>query len=486
MEIHGSPALLYLITVLLASSPVAFGLERVGRRAPAVFSGAILLSACLAAAASGDLNGSFFLLAEVPPLGSISLFADGISSSLLLALLAVAGLVAISCGRTECGEEQRGFQALFLLYVAGLAGLFVSANLLLLFAFLELSLIASWLMLGWWGGPGRGRASIKYFIYTELGALLLLTGILLLWGSIGTLDVLSVSSSAAFPPGAMLATAFVIAGVFVKSAVIPAHGWLPDAYSESPPKLAAMMSFSTVVVGAYLLLRVFGSYIPGALEGQGLSLALAAFGLLNISYGGIAAIRENDLRRILSYSSISQAGYVLIGVASASQVGFLGVLIWAVAHGFGKPALFLISGAYRRLLGTDSLEDLGGLAGRMPLTSSSLLVSFLSLAGIPPTLGFWGEFFILYGFASSLLSAGLDPFGLGIFVVAAVFTVVSAAYGLWTVRRALYGAAGHAAQSARENASAAMPILAMVLVLIVLGLMPFLLTEAYWIFPRWP
>ncbi|MEJ5292617.1 MAG: proton-conducting transporter membrane subunit [Candidatus Methanosuratincola sp.] len=483
MEIQSSPALLYLVAALLVFSPAALALERLGRRAPAAFSVASLLSACCAAALSGVLNGSFSLLAEVPLLGRISFFSDGLSSSMLLALLAVAGLVAASSVRTASGGEQRGFYPLFLLYVAGLAGLFVSAHLLLLFAFLELTLIASWLMLGWWGGTGRGRASIKYFIYTELGALLFLAGILLLWGSIGTFDVLAVRDRGALPPGAMLAAAFIIAGVFVKSAVVPAHGWLPDAYSESPPKLASVMSFSTVAVGAYLLLRVFGSYIPGVLEDQGVSWALAAFGLLNISYGGIAAIRAKDLRRVLSYSSISQTGYVLLGVASASQIGFLGVLIWAVAHGFSKPALFLISGSYRDLFGTDSLEYLGGLAGKMPLTSSSLLLSFLSLAGIPPTLGFWGEFFILFGFASSLLSAGFDPFGLGILVIAAVFTVVSAAYGLWTVRQTLYGVPGPVAQGARDNPSAVLPLLATVLVLIALGLMPFLLTGAFWIFP---
>ncbi|MEN3051631.1 MAG: proton-conducting transporter membrane subunit, partial [Candidatus Methanosuratincola petrocarbonis] len=281
----------------------------------------------------------------------------------------------------------------------------------------------------------------------------------------------------------MLASAVIIAGVFVKSAVFPAHGWLPDAYAESPPRLAAALSFSTIAIGAYLLLRVFGSFLPGALSDPLVSGALAAFGLFNIMYGGVAAIRQGDLRRVLSYSSISQAGYVLIGVASATQIGFLGVLIWAVAHGFGKSALFLISGEYRRSIGTDSLDKLGGLAGKMPLTSSSLLISFLSLAGIPPTLGFWGEFFILFGFASSLLKAGFDPFRLGVLVVAAAFTVVSAAYGLWAARRILYGEVAPAAQCARDVPSFALPLLAMVLALIALGIVPSLLAGAFWIYP---
>lgn len=482
MEIQSSPATLYLVAALLASSPVAFALERLGRRAPAIFSGAFLIASGLVLALSGALGGTFFTLADLPFLGRIALFADGLSSPLLIALLAIAGLVSIS-GCSGEAKPQRGFQALFLLYVAGVAGLFLSANLVLLFAFLELTLIASWLALGWWGGQGRGRASIKYFIYTELGALMLLAGILILWGSAGTLDALSAPSSTPPSPGAMLGIAFIIAGVFVKSAVFPVHGWLPDAYSESPPRLAAALSFSTIAVGAYLLLRIFGSFLPGALSDPSVSGVLAAFGLFNILYGGIAAIRQRDLRRVLSYSSISQAGYVLIGVASATYIGFLGVLIWAVAHGFGKSALFLISGEYRGSLGTDSLDGLGGLAGKMPATSSSLLLSFLSLAGIPPTLGFWGEFFILFGFASSLLSAGLEPFRLGVLVIAAASTVVSAAYGLWTARRILYGEAKPASAGARDRISFVLPVIAMVLALVALGILPFLLTGAFWIYP---
>ncbi|MDH7555747.1 MAG: complex I subunit 4 family protein [Candidatus Methanosuratincola sp.] len=484
IDIQSSPLILYFIAVLLASSPVAFVLERLSRRAPALFSGAFLIASGSALALSGTLDGTFFVLADLPFLGRIALFADGLSSLMLIALLAIAGLVSIS-GTWSGGEKpeaQRGFQALFLLYVAGVAGLFLSANLVLLFAFLELTLIASWLVLGWWGGQGRGRTSIKYFLYTELGALIFLAGVLMLWGSIGTLDALSAPSGTPISPGSMLAVAFIIAGVFVKSAVFPTHGWLPDAYSESPPKLAAALSFSTVAIGAYLLLRVFGSFVPGALSDPRVSGTLAAFGLFNIIYGGLAAIRQKDLRRVLSYSSISQAGYVLIGVASATQIGFLGVLIWAVAHGFGKSALFLISGEYRRLIGTDSLDGLGGLAGKMPVTSSSLLLSFLSLAGIPPTLGFWGEFFILFGFASSLLSAGIDPLRMGVLVVTAAFTVVSAAYGLWTARRILYGESAPGSQGARDRPSFALPLFSMVLVLVALGIMPFLLTGAFWIY----
>ncbi|MEN3035738.1 MAG: proton-conducting transporter membrane subunit [Candidatus Methanosuratincola sp.] len=482
MELQSNPAILYLVAALLASSPVAFMLERLGRRAPAIFSGAFLSISGLVLALSGALGGSFFVIADLPFLGRISLFADGLSSPLLVALLAMAGLVSLS-GCLGEAKPQRGFQALFLLYVAGVAGLFLSANLVLLFAFLELTLIASWLAIGWWGGQGRGRASIKYFVYTELGALMLLAGILMLWGSTGTLDALSAPSGTPASPGAMLGIAFIIAGVFVKSAVFPAHGWLPDAYSESPQRLAAALSFSTIAVGAYLLLRIFGTFLPGVLSDPRVSGVLAAFGLFNILYGGIAAIRQRDLRRVLSYSSISQAGYVLIGVASATYVGFLGVLIWAVAHGFGKSALFLISGEYLGSLGTDSLDDLGGLAGKMPITSSSLLLSFLSLAGIPPTLGFWGEFFILFGFASSLLSAGIDAFRLGVLVLAAASTVVSAAYGLWTARRILYGEATLASEGARDRISFALPVIAMVLLLVALGIMPFLITGAFWIYP---
>ncbi len=463
------------------------------QRAAGIFSTALL--AVLFAATTPMLLqtgvGRIFPLFAAQFLGSASLFADGMSSILVPVTLLLAAVVSLyatrdrcgaDCGGGQGGDPRRGFFTLLLLYIAGMVGLFESSNLILFFVFFELMLVSSWLLIGFWGG--RSLASgMKYFMYTEFGALLLLLGILAYGGATGSMDLLAMQQAPELTSAVAVAVALMTTGILVKSAAFPLHSWLPDTYCSAPTAASALLSYSTVAVGGYALLRVFQSFAPAILEDGNLMLALSLVGLVNIVYGGIIAMRQSDMKRLLAYSSISQVGYMLIGVASSAYLGFLGVVIWAVAHGLGKSALFMIAGIFRRYAGSDDLSRLSGLAGRMPITSSMLLASFLSLAGIPPLLGFWGEIFIFLGYAYSAVGGAPDYARLAVVAAGVVATVISAGYALLAVRRALYGAPNDLAQNSKDPpASLWVPVVLSVLALCVLGIFPSIVTGAFWIY----
>ncbi len=484
----------YVMLLLLLGSLVSLVPAGKHQRAAGTFSTA-LLAVLFGASLPLMLQGGFghaFPIFEMPFLGSASLFADGMSSILVPATLLIASAVSLFATKDICGTEggsaeaaapKRGFFALLLLYVAGMVGIFESSNLIVFFVFFELMLVSSWLLIGFWGDRKSLAAGMKYFMYTEFGALLLLLGVLVYGTASGSFDLLSMQHAPELTSTIAVAVSLMTVGILVKSAAFPLHSWLPDTYCSAPTAVSAILSYSTVAVGGYSLLRIFQSFAPSILADSSLMLALSVIGLVNIAYGGIIAVRQSDMKRLLAYSSISQVGYMLVGVASTTYLGFLGVIVWALAHGFGKSALFMIAGIYRKCAGSDDLTKLSGLASKMPITSSMLLASFLSLAGIPPLLGFWGEVFIFLGFSYSAVGGAVDYARLAIVALGVILTVISAGYGLWAARRALYGMPNELSEKARDPpASMWAPVLLFVLILCILGIFPSLISNAFWIY----
>lgn len=488
----------YVILALLLGSFASLVPSGKQQRLAGAFSSALLaaLFAVSLPMATQVGFGFAFPLFEMPFLGSASLFADGMSSVLVPATLLIASAVSLFAARdvratggssAESAAPRRGFFSLLLLYVAGMVGLFESSNLVVFFVFFELMLVSSWLLIGFWGDGNSLAAGMKYFMYTEFGALLLLAGVLVYGSATGSFDLLSMQHAPAFTPAIAAAVSLMTVGVLVKSAAFPLHSWLPDTYRSAPTAVSAILSYSTIAVGGYSLLRIFQSFAPSILADGNAMLAISAIGLVNIAYGGIIAIRQSDMKRLLAYSSISQVGYMLIGVASASYIGFLGVVVWALAHGFGKSALFMVAGIFRKYAGSDDLSELSGLASRMPISSSMLLASFLSLAGIPPLLGFWGEVFIFLGYSYSAVGGTIDYARLAVVALGAILTVISAGYGLWAARRALYGLPNELSEKASDPPVLMwVPVLLFVLLLCALGIFPALISNAFWIYAPAP
>ncbi|MEM3921381.1 MAG: NADH-quinone oxidoreductase subunit M [Nitrososphaerota archaeon] len=358
-------------------------------------------------------------------------------------------------------------------------GAALSANLAAFFIFIELMLIASWLLIALWGGEDRWRAALKYFLYTEAGALILLAGIGLTYSIVGTLNILELASKAAGLSSSMISliASLMIVGFLVKMAIFPLHSWLPDAYVQSPAPVTAIFSAGTGI-GGYAALRIIYTAFPQMISQRGFMLALLALALITMIYGGYLALAQNNLKRLLAYSSISQMGYMLLGVASASIIGLAGAALIYVAHSLSKAILFMISGMLSRTIGTDNLDELGGLAGRMRAMSIAFMVGFLSLMGYPPLLGFWGELLIFAGSIYSALHSPFDALRLALTMIAIIFSLITAGYGLWAIRRSLFGEESEAVRrSGPEPRLMLAPIIASAILLAALGIYPTVLTK---------
>lgn len=475
-----SPIIAYILFVLTAGSLLVLLTDRWSSKLSGALTSALLLLT-LALSILVPISGTYFTLFSASYIGDVRLFSDGMSALLIIVTLGLSAAIAIyATGFFEV--RRKGFFTAYLVLVTALIGTFSSANLLLLFLFFELLLLSAWSIIGIWGGERRSAAALKYFIYKESAALLILIGILILGGILGTFDILAITTSFAITPTLVAAISLIVAGTLIKSAVFPLHDWLPDAYFEAPYPITSIFSYITVAVGAYTLIRVLYSVVPNALEIPNLRLILVILGLANIFYGSITSISQSNLKRLLAYSSISQVGYVLIGVASGSELGFFGAILFSIAHGLAKSSLFMVSGVYKKGLGTEELPKISGLAGRMPITSSAFLASFLSLAGIPPLLGFWGEIFIFLPFAYSLVGQNFDLASLALIIIAVVSTVFTAGYGLWATRRALYGQRNEVTEKARDPSPLLwLPIISFVALLCIFGLNPNILSQIFWI-----
>jgi len=438
---------------------------------------------CLLAASSASLSAGEPALASYSwagILGGLDLLLDGISGPIALTIAVVSIVISIYSVSFMKGEEGLGgFFGIYLLFVSGMLGTVLAINLAAFFIFFELMLIGSWLLIALWGGEARGRAALKYFLYTEAGALLLLAGIAIIFSLTGTLNLLELrSASTSIGSGVLTAAvSLMLLGFLVKMAIFPFHSWLPDAYTEAPMPITAIFSTMTGI-GGYAALRILYTGFPKVLENGGLMIVLAVLALITMVYGGYLALAQTRLKRLLAYSSISQMGYLLFGIAAASIVGLVGAILIYIAHSFAKALLFMISGLLSRKVGSDDLSKLGGLAGKMPLTSIAFLVGFLSLMGFPPLLGFWGELYVFAGSIYTAFAGSLDVARLTLTLIAIIFAIITAGYGLWTIKRSLFGEASEAvAKVEREPALMLAPIVISMVILIILGLQPTLITN---------
>ena len=413
------------------------------------------------------------------PLGDAILLLDGVSGPIALTIAAASILVCVySIGYMRGARSLGSYYALYLLFASGMLGTVLSANLALFFLFFELMLIASWLLIAVWGSENRARASLKYFIYTEAGALLLLAGIAMAYSTTGTLSVLELQArSAALARWELLLIAsLMLVGLLVKMAIFPFHSWLPDAYVEAPMPLTAIFSTMTGI-GGYAALRILYTCFPQILGERGLTITLSILALVTIVYAGYLALAQTRLKRLLAYSSISQMGYLLFGLSSASILGLAGAILIYVAHSIAKALLFMVSGVFSKCIGTDDLGELGVIAGKLKVASTAFVIGFLSLMGFPPLLGFWGELYVFAGSIYGSISSSVDVPRLIITMLVIIFAILTAGYGLWTIRRSLFGERSEMVEGAEPEPPILLaPIAASMLLLIILGIQPSLIT----------
>jgi len=360
---------------------------------------AFLVSCCLVIFSISNIGkeAGIYRMGNWPPPWGIVLVSDGLSTLLLLTI-SIIGFLAIvfSLQYMDRYTAKPKYYALFMLLVAGMNGVVLTGDFFNLFVFLEIASIASYALVAFGCEHEELEASFKYLILSGVASTFILLGIAILYSLTGTLNMADVARSigAMTSNSAVLfATSLFIMGFGLKAALVPFHPWLPDAHPAAPAPISAMLSGVLIkALGVYALTRlIFNIFGLSPL----ISSVLMVLGGLSMVVGGLLAIGQDDLKRMLAYSSISQIGYVIVGLALGTPLGVLGGLFHLINHATFKSLLFLSSGAIEYSTDTRKLSMMGGLGQRMPVTTTSATVGFLSISGIPPLNGFWSKLIIV-------------------------------------------------------------------------------------------
>ena len=372
----------------------------------------------------------------IPMLGSpLTLFVDGMSLSMTIAtLMLIISSILFSIDYMAEQKSLREYYTLLALLTVGLVGVFVTSNLMVFYFCWEFMLIPTYFIIGGWGYRESYRAAFKFFIFTHAGAVAVLLGIGAVYMLTGNLDMFQVRSLLATAPQGILTWIFIAftLGFAVKMAIVPLHMWLPDAHAEAPAPMSALLSGVIIEAGAYAILRVsLGTVFPSITSvtaSSQLLYALSILGVISAFYGAMTALAENDIKRIVAYSSISHMGYALFGLSLYPFAeGVIGTALHLVNHAASKGLLFLNAGAIMKQTGVRDIRKMGGLASKMPLTAVSTAISSFSIAGVPAFACFISEFLIFMG---GFRAGGADGFYYATTAAMLIATVFSLGYVL--------------------------------------------------------
>jgi NADH-quinone oxidoreductase subunit M len=366
---------------------------------------------------------------------------DGISLWLVL-LTTLLMPIAILSSWTSIQKRQLSYYMFLQLLLSAMIGVFVSLDLLLFYLFFEASLVPMFFLIGIWGGERRIYAAVKFFIYTAVGSLLMLVGIIALYYVYNTFDYTLIL--AAMQRGETLSTLrsarfeLVIFGAFalafcIKVPLFPFHTWLPDAHTEAPTAGSVILAGVLLKMGTYGLLRFnLGLFPDSARAAAPLIITLAIVGII---YGALVAMVQPDVKRLVAYSSVSHMGFVVLGLFSFTEQGMQGALYQMLNHGVSTGALFLFVGFIYERRHTRQISEFGGLATPMPWFSTLFVIASLSSIGLPFLNGFVGEFLILIG---SWTSIAIENAWIAT-MLAGTGVIWAAVYMLWMLQRVVFG-----------------------------------------------
>ncbi|HKX81081.1 MAG TPA: NADH-quinone oxidoreductase subunit M [Nitrososphaera sp.] len=328
--------------------------------------------------------------------------------------------------------------ALYLAFSMGMLGTVLATNLIEFYVFFELMLVPSFFLVAFYGYGARRRIALMFFFWTHVGAVVLLLGLLAMGFFAGGFDFETIKANAGQIPAQWLPLIVfaLVAGLGVKLAAFLLHIWLPYAHAEAPTPVSALLSPAMIGIGAYGLIRLWMELLTGSYEQY--SIYINMWGLATMIYGGAMALMQDDIKKVLAYSSISQMGYILFGLGSESMLGVTGAAMLYITHGLGKAILFMMAGSIILQTGTRSMAKLGGLAGKMPYTAVIAMIGALTIIGIPPTSGFMAEWTLFNGVLQTA-TADMDPLRTTMFALGILATVLSSAYILWMYKRIFFG-----------------------------------------------
>jgi len=415
---------------------------------------ALMLMSCYAIG-----NNGIYHLGGWPTHVGIDMRLDDLAILLLLVVNVVGLAVALySVDYMRRFTARSHFYGLFLLMVTGMNGVVLAGDLFNLYVFLEVAAIASYSLVAFGCAHEELEASFKYIVLGSLSSALILTGVALVYGITGTLNLAHIASRIAqtgMDAPLLLAFGLFICGFSFKSALVPFHAWLPDAHPSAPAPVSAMLSGVLIkAIGIYVLARLAFN-VFGVTENE-LSM-LRWLGLLSMVVGGFLAAGQKDIKRLFAYSSISQVGFMVLGLGLGSPLGLVGALYHLVNHAMFKSLLFLNAGAVEYATGTRNLNKLGGLNRMLPVTGATSLVGSMSIAGIPPFSGFWSKLIIVL----ACIEGGFYGFG----AAAVLVSIVTLAYQLKVQRMAFFASLPEALKGLRREP----PMMALAMILLALG-----------------
>ena len=403
-------------------------------------------------------SGIYHLGGWPTPIG-IDMRLDALATLLLLVVSIVGLAVSLySVDYMRRFTARSHFYSLFLLMVTGMNGVILAGDLFNLYVFLEVAAIASYSLVAFGCAHEELEASFKYIVLGSLSSALILTGVALVYGITGTLNLAHIATRIAahgMNTPLLLAFGLFICGFSFKAALVPFHAWLPDAHPSAPAPVSAMLSGVLIkAIGIYVLARL--AFNVFGVTGNELSL-LRWLGLLSMVAGGLLAVGQKDIKRLFAYSSISQVGFMVLGLGLGTPLGLIGGLYHLVNHAMFKPLLFLNAGAIEYATGTRNLKQLGGLNSQMPVTAATSMVGSMSIAGIPPFSGFWSKLIIVL----ACIQSGFYLFA----TVAVLVSIVTLAYQLKVQRMAFFAALPVALEGIRREP----PMMALAMILLAIG-----------------
>ncbi len=393
-----------------------------------------------------------FIFRSLDPLGKIMMLSIGI-----------VAFTAIITGwhLTESENRKFDFANLIILSMGGMNGIILSGDLFTLYVFLEVVSVASFILISMDKNKASLEGAFKYIMLSAVATILMLSSIALvvmLTGGTSFESAALVMKQGLHMPLGILAAGLFLTGLLIKGGVVPFHGWLPDAYMSAPAGVSIFLAgIVTKTSGIYTIIKLTSAVIgfTGPLQ-----TVLLVFGALSAVAGALAALSQKNFKRMLAYSSISQMGYILMGVGAANPIALVGAAFHLFNHSIFKTQLFVNSAAVEKSTGTVDMDKLGGLSEKMPVTGATSLVAFLSTAGIPPLAGFWSKLLIIIG----LWMAGYKVYAL----IAVLVSVVTLAYLLSMQRRVFFGKISSELSHIKE-AGIALTLPAVILTLITIG-----------------
>ncbi|MBI3645315.1 MAG: NADH-quinone oxidoreductase subunit M [Acidobacteriales bacterium] len=381
----------------------------------------------------------------IPSIGAgYVLGIDGISF-LLIMLTTLLGWVSILSSWTAIEERVKEYYVWFLVLQTGMLGVFMALDFFLFFVFWEAMLVPMYLLIGIWGGPRKLYAAIKFFLYTLLGSVLMLLGILFLYfhhhtvTGVFTFNIPALYTTAPqipFHSAIWLFLAFFI-GFAIKVPMFPFHTWLPDAHVEAPTAGSVILAGVLLKMGTYGFVRFSLPFFPGVLMNSRVRWSMLMLSVIAIIYGALVSLMQKDMKKLVAYSSVSHLGFCTLGIFALTPLGLSGSVLQQFNHGISTGALFLIVGILYERRHTREIAEYGGISNVMPVYATVTMIMFLSSMGLPLLNGFVGEFTILQGTFIEKEMGGHSGLFWTAWAVPGV--VLAAAYLLWLYQRVFFG-----------------------------------------------